>query len=60
MTSTTQVRYITDLDERSRILASCHNDPTSGHLGTKKTLGRVSERFMWQGMVNDVNKLVSK
>ncbi len=29
--------------------------PTSGHLSTKKTLSRVSERFMWQGMVNDVN-----
>ncbi len=35
-------------------------DPTSGHLGTKKTWSKVSERFMWQGMVNDVYKLVSK
>ncbi len=38
----------------------CHSDLTSGHLGTKKTLSRVRERFMWQGMVNDVNKLVKK
>ncbi len=40
--------------------ASCHSDPTSGHLGTKKTFSGVSEQFMGQGMINDINKLVSK
>ena len=38
--------YVTDLEETSRIVKSCHSDRTSGHLGTKKTVA--SDRFMWQ------------
>lgn len=42
-----------------RILKSCHLDPTSGHMGIKKTLDRVTERFFWPGVSKDVNSLVS-
>ena len=40
-------------------LESCHSDPTSGHLGMKKTLARVTARFIWHGIVKDVNTFVS-
>jgi len=53
------VRYVTDPSERQRILLSCHQHPTSGHMGTKKTLARVTERFMWPGVSKDVYSLVS-
>ena len=46
-------------DERARLLKECHNGPTSGHLGTKRTLARVTERFMWPGVGKDVNNVVS-
>ena len=57
--SCTQVRCITAKEERSRIVDSCHTDPTSGHLGIKKTVARISERFIWPGIIRDVNELVS-
>ena len=58
-TSCLQVRFILDKNERVRLLKGCHKGLTSGHLGTKRTLARVTERFMWPGVGKDVNNLVS-
>ena len=33
-------------------------DPTSGHMGTKRTLSRITERFFWPGVTKDVENLV--
>ena len=30
-----------------KILKACHIDPTSGHMGVKKILNRIKERFLW-------------
>ena len=32
---------------RFEITRSCHEEPTAGHEGQKKTVGRVQERFWW-------------
>lgn len=56
---TAQVRFVTDTKERLRILESCHSGVTSGHMGTKRTLARITERFMWPGVTKDVYRLVS-
>ena len=48
-----------DKKEREEIIKSCHAAPTSGHLGTKKTLARVTERFMWPGVTKEVYAMVS-
>ena len=53
------MRFVTDEVERKRILDSCHNDPTSGHKGSKKTLARITDRFMWPGVTKDVYRFVS-
>lgn len=53
------MRFIIDKEEQKRILDSCHKHPTSGHMGTKKTLARITERFMWPGVTKDVYQLVS-
>ncbi len=29
-------------------------------MGEKKTIGKISERFMWNGIIKDVKELVSK
>ena len=34
-------------------------DPTSGHMGIKRTLSRITDRFMWSGVAKDVENLVS-
>ena len=53
-----QVRFILSIKERLQIMQSCHSDPTSGHMGSKRTLARITERFMWPGVTKDVNSLV--
>ena len=52
------MRFVKDIEERQRILKACHCDPTSGHLGIKKTMTRINERFFWPGLVKDVHELV--
>ena len=54
-----QVRFILDKDKKVRLLKECHKGPTSGHLGARRMLSRVTERFMWPGVGKDVNNLVS-
>ena len=49
MTWCMQVKVVTSVEERRRILRSCHSDPTSGHFGVTKTFRRVAERFYWRG-----------
>ena len=52
-----EVRYIQNRDEKMKILKACHLDPTAGHLGVKRTLSRITERFMWPGVSKDVERL---
>eukprot|EP00731_Ephydatia_muelleri_P000049 Em0001g49a len=54
------LRYIQSSKEQQKIALSSHIDPTSGHMGKSRTLFRIKERFMWHGMVKDVNNLISK
>ena len=53
-----EVKYIRHDDERIRILKDCHMHPTSGHMGVKRTLSRITDRFMWPGVARDVEQLV--
>ena len=41
---------------RPQVLHEQHNSISSGHLGAKKTLGRLRQRFYWLGMRNDVKE----
>ena len=45
--------------EERKILHGCHIDPTADHMGRQRTISRIKERFMWHGIVQDVNELVS-
>ena len=40
-------------------MESCHQHPTSGHMGCKRTLSRISECFVWPGITKDVKKMVN-
>jgi hypothetical protein len=40
------------------ILESCHDSPYAGHLGVKKTLARIRERFYWRNMVTEITDYV--
>uniref|UniRef100_A0A1X7VKG2 Integrase zinc-binding domain-containing protein n=1 Tax=Amphimedon queenslandica TaxID=400682 RepID=A0A1X7VKG2_AMPQE len=53
------VKYIKSRSDQKRIVKSCHLDATSGNLGVWKTVSRIFERFMWQGILKDVKEMVS-
>ena len=53
-----EIRYIRDRDEQIRIAKACHVDSTSGHLGFRKTLARIIERFIWKGVSKDAKEIV--
>lgn len=40
------------------VIAACHDDPTSGHLGLFKTYSRLRNRFFWRGMYRSASKYV--
>lgn len=35
---------------RQEILAACHDDVTAGHLGLKRTLNKIGQRYFWPKM----------
>ena len=41
---------------RRTVLEMVHNIPMVGHLGKKKTLGRIQRRFYWPSMFHDVSE----
>ena len=53
-----EVRYIRTSEDREKILKACHMDPTSGHMGVKRTTHRITERYFWKGVTKDVEFMV--
>jgi len=39
-------------------MRACHVKPTSGHMGIKQTVHRVTEHFFWKGVTKDVEYIV--
>ena len=48
------MRNIQKPTERLRL--AMYIPPLHGHLGVKKTIARVKERFTWKGIVEDVSE----
>lgn len=59
--STTGARYLLVVPKslRSQVLYAMHDDPTSGHLGSTRTLYRAQERFYWPKMRKDIEQYVA-
>lgn len=45
---------------RTQVLSESHNEPTAGHLGIRKTIARVGQRYYWPRWKTDVWKYVQK
>ena len=50
---------IIPIKQRRIVLNFAHDIKASGHLGIRKTLGRIRQRFYWPGLQNDVRTYVS-
>lgn len=53
-------REVTPKAQRDALYYRFHDDPTSGHLGTHKTYKRISSRYYWPKMRQDIAKYVRK
>ncbi len=46
------------MSQKQQVLEAVHSSKLGGgHFGRDKTLGKLSERYYWVGMVDDVKKL---
>eukprot|EP00731_Ephydatia_muelleri_P009261 Em0004g1599a len=57
---TSEVKYVVDRTEQEDIVLSCHRDSTSGHVGLKRTVARITECFIWPGVVKDVENVIKR
>ena len=57
-----ELRFVRTREDQPKILAACHSDPTAGHMGEKRTIARITERYtcMWNGIVRDVKEMVCR
>ena len=53
-----ELRFVRTREELLKILAACNSDTRAGHMGEKRTIGRIIERYMWSGIVRDVKEMV--
>ena len=52
-------RRVVRANEKETVIQDCHeNEIGGGHFKRDKTLGKIAERFSWQGLVNDVKQYV--
>eukprot|EP00731_Ephydatia_muelleri_P017503 Em0010g601a len=49
-----------DDEEKERILESCHAGVAGSHLGRDKTIDKISARFFWKNMYEDIKKYVKE
>ena len=47
-----------DATIRLDIMHDCHDARVAGHLGAKRTIAKVAERFFWQGMAKEIQHYV--
>lgn len=53
-------QVITDVQTKRKILEACHDDKVGGcHFGRDKTAAKVSARYYWRGIIQDVETWVS-
>lgn len=45
---------------RQGILKECHDDPTAGHFGVKKSVNRARQQYFWPTLIQDMKNYVRK
>lgn len=45
---------------RPIVIRECHDSPLAGHMGIKKTVNRVRQRYFWPSLIHDVKSYVRK
>lgn len=45
---------------RAKVFEECHDNPTAGHLGIRKTYFKIRQKYYWHNMLRDVKKYVQE
>lgn len=45
---------------KENVFKECHDDPTAGHFGVKKTINRTRQRYYWPSLIKDTKEYVRK
>ena len=53
-----QRKLVVPMSMRQKVLASCHDEPTKGHPGVRRTTELVKQRYWWKGMGKDIENYV--
>lgn len=59
-TNVNEWKILVPYSQRKNVIASCHDPPTSAHLGFFKTLMRVQQQYYWPRMRPDILKFVRR
>src|SRR6266498_160150 len=51
-------RHIVSRSQYYSLMYTFHNDLTAGHLGYKKVLQKLSERYYWPSIVKNMNQYI--
>ncbi len=52
-------RHIVSRSQYYSLMYTFHNDLTAGHLGYKKVLQKLSERYYWPSIVKNMNQYIT-
>jgi predicted nucleic-acid-binding Zn-ribbon protein len=58
-TSKNHLQAIVPFAERRNVLFQCHDSKTSAHLGVRKTLEKIRQKYYWPGLQSDVRKYIA-
>ena len=56
---TDKLQAILPMSERRTMLMLSHDNKSSGHLGVRKTLAKIRQRYYWPGLQGDVRAYIS-
>ena len=54
-----QLQALVPQSHRRKVLFYCHDIRSSGHLGIKKTLSKIRQKYYWPGLRNDVRSYIA-
>ena len=49
-----QQKVVVPLSMRQQVIEECHDVPTAGHVGMRRTMELIDKRFHWRGLQGDV------
>lgn len=56
--SKNRLQAIVPYSERRNVLFQCHDNKTSAHLGVRKTIERIRQKYYWPGLQADVRRYI--